>query len=91
MNDYISRQAAIEAIKNDALGLVYYGKKEAVECLDAVPAADVRLVVYGEWETKKTMIRTPSAKNYVCSVCGEEGFNTNFCPNCGADMRGKRA
>ena len=91
MVEYISRSDAIEAIKNDALEMVYYGKEEAIECLGAVPRADVRPAVRGEWKTKKIMIRTPAAKNYVCSVCGEEGFNTNFCPNCGADMRGKRA
>ena len=48
--DYIDRNEAIEAIKNDALDLVYYGKKEAIECLESVPAADGRPVVYGEWE-----------------------------------------
>lgn len=24
----------------------------------------------------------------VCSVCGQNNLETNFCPNCGADMRG---
>lgn len=52
-------------------------------------AANSRPAVHGAWKTKKIMIRTPAAKNYVCSVCGEDGFNTNFCPHCGADMRGK--
>lgn len=26
---------------------------------------------------------------YVCGVCGMVGSQTNFCPNCGADMRGE--
>ena len=26
---------------------------------------------------------------YVCSACGVVGSQTNFCPNCGADMRGE--
>lgn len=51
-------------------------------------AANSRPAVHGAWKTKKIMIRTPAAKNYVCSVCGEDGFNTNFCPNCGARMVG---
>lgn len=25
---------------------------------------------------------------YACDVCGVVGSQTNFCPNCGADMRG---
>ena len=89
MNDYISRQAAIEAIKNDALELVYYGKKEAIECLDAVPAADVRPVVYGEWE-----ITSGQIENAVCSCCGThfQSYYSDYqyCPHCGADMRGEK-
>lgn len=26
----------------------------------------------------------------VCSVCGQNNLETNFCPNCGADMRGEK-
>ena len=26
---------------------------------------------------------------YACDVCGVVGSQTNFCPNCGADMRGE--
>ena len=106
MNDYISRQEAIEIINHYAEMALYrmlslepgsrayliaelqYGDRKHIrKMVEGIPPADIRPVVYGEWETKKTMIRTPSAKNYVCSVCGEEGFNTNFRPNCGADMR----
>lgn len=53
-----------------------------------VPAADVRPVVRGEWK------KMPDGA-CVCSVCqlGLESFTQaifyNFCPNCGADMRGE--
>ena len=44
----------------------------------------------GEWIMKETMIRSPYAKNAYCSECLEEtSYNHNFCPNCGADMRGE--
>ena len=87
MNDYISRQAAIDAIKNDACELVYYNKEDAISCLEAVPAANVREDVQGEWEPG----------NPVCPVCGENKFKgldadiwadwqPPFCPNCGAKM-----
>lgn len=57
------------------------------------PAADVRENVKGEW------IYNQTAKHdayWQCSICGNKWadsiyFNvgtTNFCPHCGADMRG---
>ena len=51
---------------------------------------DVRENVRGEW-IKEPIVLTSNPPQYVweCSVCGYEmrGFNnTNFCPNCGAEM-----
>ncbi len=42
----------------------------------------------GEWLPKEIMIRTITAKNYTCSICGYENGTTPFCPNCGAKMKG---
>ena len=51
----------------------------------------------GEWIAKKEMYRTPSAKNYYCSNCEKNAIFdsfmgtsriTNYCPNCGAKMKG---
>ena len=46
----------------------------------------------GEWIRHPT--RHEDFDTWVCNKCGEEVFGheniTNFCPNCGADMRGKR-
>jgi len=54
--------------------------------IDAIPAADVIEVRHGHWE------HTPTYWIY-CSVCGNEpneyNERTNFCPYCGADMRGE--
>lgn len=94
MVEYISRSDAIEAIKNDALEMVYYGKEAAIECLGAVPAADVRPVVYGEWIPPNY----PVCCAIRCSVCGETEYldepeqykDWDFCPHCGADMRGEK-
>ena len=51
-----------------------------------IPAADVRPVVRGVWRRY-----SPFTDTYECSNCGEQvidqQFRTNFCPNCGADMR----
>lgn len=42
-------------------------------------------VVHGEWiECKGTIV-----KFYKCNKCGVyHEYKTNFCPHCGADMRG---
>ena len=45
MAEYIEREAAIKAIENDCLELVYYTKEDAIQCVRAIPAADVTKVV----------------------------------------------
>ena len=41
----------------------------------------------GEWLRKQTMIRTLTAKNHICSVCGNEVARcTPYCAECGAEM-----
>ena len=46
----------------------------------------------GEWITKTRHEHWPSGKPYeadYCSVCKKRGsLEFDFCPNCGADMRG---
>ena len=70
--------------------------------IDAQPTADVRENVKGEWQ-EKDVIHEVEASTAIdewqsarCSVCGK--YHTtpylyyfddfNYCPNCGADMRG---
>jgi hypothetical protein len=49
-------------------------------------AADVRLVVRGRW---RWVGQDQWNDCYECSQCGKMNTdNSNFCPNCGADMRG---
>ena len=92
MADYIERQAAVEAIKNDACELVYYSKADAISCLEAEPAANVREDVQGEWMAPGY----PICCAIKCSACGETEYlddpdqyeHWKFCPNCGARMTG---
>lgn len=61
--------------------------KEHLEKAPTLTLDDLR--PKGRWIMKETMIRSPFAKNAYCSECNEEtSFLHDFCPSCGADMRG---
>lgn len=67
---------------------------DAVSLVGSMPPADVRENVKGEWlpqDHNKTNGMMSTAVYYYpkCSVCGHCGNYTNFCPNCGAQMRGE--
>jgi hypothetical protein len=100
--DCISREAAIAYIKdNQCKGCSDIGLcgncavLTALKLLENVPSADARPVVRGKWIRGNENRTSPIKDSYTCSVCGEKtlsGFcgnpaKTNFCPNCGADMR----
>lgn len=102
MKECIEREAALEGICLDCA--VQYDCKDE-KCSDymrikRIPAADVREAKRGEWKQvvgftgveafgfKETMI-----VGWGCNVCGfevdvSEG-DYNFCPNCGAEMKGE--
>ena len=101
MSYYIERGLALNVFTNYKDGdLVRAGMARAG--LNAVPAADVRENVKGEWIPYEFGDETW----HKCSNCGiadQYGFKylsfngtkniiysvRNFCPNCGADMRGE--
>lgn len=93
-NDYISRQAAIDAIHCD---ITITGRQNAelvaatigtfADRIKALHAADVVPVIHSEWEYHMSF--------GVCRNCGYEYNWTgtdakNYCPNCGAKMDGER-
>ena len=63
------------------------------EILDA-PTADVRENVRGEWIQKSKQLAICNTVHwYECSACGHHAFSgmrTDYCPDCGADMRGDK-
>lgn len=65
------------------------------EFLKSIPAADVRPVIRAHWiDMKPTNEETGlpisiKGPDFRCSNCGATEFPHNFCPNCGADMRGE--
>ena len=95
MSDTIYKQDAINVMCNKVCGVDYCGCatdcKEIKEMME-LPSAERK----GEWIRKIGSLTEAIQKPY-CSVCGHSaignhGFDciiTNFCPNCGADMRGE--
>ena len=91
MTDYISREAAIEAMYelcNKDQRQIF--TREQLLALDDVPAADVREVKRGHWIGLDEFPH----EDWECDVCGSQAFGNDripqefhFCPNCGADMR----
>lgn len=95
MDDLISRQRAIAvADSSDYVGLSVEDCKkvtdEVVKGLKQLPSVQPE-------QTKGKWIHDgydfPHGIDWIhCSICGKKGINvpadlTNFCPNCGADMR----
>lgn len=98
MDDYIKRQDVLDAIwlvdpQNDGSdgGTVVLQNLELTSAdvesiVSEIPAADVRPVVRGRW---RWVGQDQWNDCYECSQCGKMNTdNSNFCPNCGADMRG---
>ena len=65
-----------------------YRKLVIGEVINKTPTVEAKPVVYGGW---MQAIGENYWFDYTCSICGElEEFEYNFCPNCGADMRGEK-
>jgi len=99
MDEYIKREAAENAIRND-LPLSTWMKRSVdkalnamgvtVATIDAIPAADVAPVVHGRWINDGDEYRI----DIKCERCRQRrpillgNFVFNYCPNCGAKMDG---
>lgn len=92
----MTREEAIEELQyiKDSLvscELSYDALDMAIKSL----SADVRENVKGEWIDEKRLSyeydgNEVTLVTWKCSKCGEEtNIRSNFCPDCGADMRGE--
>ena len=90
MSDLIKREDAIKAVWSPQVrpnALIFDALKRAIESgINNIPSADRP---QGEWMSKC------GNKVCTCSSCGEDYDHTyewiekwNFCPNCGARMKG---
>ena len=82
MAEFIDREVAKAKIREKFKFVP--ARIEINEVLNSIPRADVRPVVRGKWIDHQEG-RWIYAK---CSECGTvHDVRSNFCPNCGADMR----
>ena len=79
IRDNVSRDYLLSLANKDGA----YGYVSAHEIINA-PSVENK----GEWISQYD--EDGKTGWYECSCChSERAFNTNFCPDCGADMRGK--
>jgi rubrerythrin len=87
MDDSISRQAAIDVVrkcnvKEVTPSYMLIDKAEAMTELMMLPSAQPRR---GKWAGKGD---SEGFGIFVCGTCGKVAMiKSDFCPNCGADMR----
>ena len=94
MAEYIEREALMRRIKEIHCAECdsYHGVRcracwvdDTLDYIDSEPAADVAPVRHGRW----IMHDDEFGLTCECSVCHIETMGDgNYCPNCGADMRG---
>lgn len=102
MSGYISRDAAIEAVREEFgcetcngsnVGTIctFCNVGEAIRRIKNIPAADAEPVRHGRWGQKQGGFWEFAA----CSLCGEKtptvGIMPNYCPSCGARMTAPEA
>lgn len=90
MAEYIEKQVAIDALheayeaRNPTQNAIM---DKATMVIFRLPPADVRPVKSGRWVYG--IVRADIPIPLECSACEwQVTRRTNFCPNCGADMRG---
>lgn len=90
MSDYIEREETIVSVLETACNILefYPSEQQAIsDAIKKIPKANVHPVVRGRW---RWVGQDQWNDCYECSQCGKMNTdNSNFCPNCGADMKGE--
>ena len=94
MAEYIDRELAIKAVRNEDKDVMAdYGEEYGTEwgfseekiigVIMKVPAADVTPVVHGKWQ----YVETDDEHFFFFFFCNnKEYWESNYCPECGAKM-----
>lgn len=83
----MTREEAIKELELIAKVTVWNDRREAIEMAIEALQAETK---HGRWIDRGTV-----CQRYECSVCGDQHDwlilpnNINFCPNCGAKMKGE--
>lgn len=92
--DCVSRKEVLDIIASCCKDTEFYDT--LVKRLNKVPCATTvsRSQSWVGMKVERYVNGCPIYSTYACSCCGIEHYGdedtlTNFCPNCGADMRGK--
>lgn len=81
-DDCISRQEVINLIDSYG-GIDYQARQDMIKIIKKKPSIKPKT---GNWKR----IGKRGEYAYICSQCNNESmYKTNFCPNCGADMKGE--
>ena len=86
MDDLISRQAAIDAVR------MVIGDNRSISVCDAIKQLHPIQPKKGKWHySDGKPARIGLSFGVICDQCGTESeYCTNFCGECGADMRGEQ-
>ena len=103
MDDLISREAALKAIKAYCNGCDNYNGlrcracnfDDAMSAVDSVSAVDAEPVRHGKWLKPSRMLPPEHHDKKRCSVCANFALHdrlgrvrpSNYCPSCGAKMQ----
>ena len=88
MSDLIQKSELIEEVQKYFVNNSIH-KNDLAEVIAKLPTVEAKPVVHGEWLRKNVQKSWGKSTNLICSICGEKCWlEYDFCPNCGADMRG---
>ena len=97
----MTREDVIESLENIKYINAYHRCREGIAIDKAIEALKEPERKRGRWIEKSKWQSGRWIKWYECSICGEKDYNvevyedmpfiglSNFCPQCGADMRGE--
>lgn len=95
MSKYVDIEPLENALKAvEKRGEVAVLLDELLSVIAKYPTADVAEVKHGRWRKERVSSTGRGSYGvYQCSICGamfpDIGYGYNYCPNCGASMRGE--
>lgn len=99
MAEYIDKDAIYKAFANACTDVLEraseidyiagFSDELVIEILDDIPVADVAPVKHGRWEKRRnSWYCTNCGKGYIITYGMLAASAYNYCPNCGAKMKG---